>query len=221
LFRFGWVVQVTSYGLRVTIYMRIIKQKDVKIFDLVKALKQGKVIVYPTETCYGLGCDATNQEAVDDLFKIKQRQHNKSVLVLVSGIDMITRYVDWTPKLEELSQKYWPGPLTVVTKIKDGIELPVGVVGQDNTIAFRITGHHFAYDLCVELDGPIVSTSANITAQKSPYDIKNILEMFKNTKHKPSIIIDSGPLPHKNPSTIVRVIGNNVELIRQGEIVVD
>lgn len=202
--------------------MQIIKQSEANISEIVEALKQGKVIVYPTETCYGLGCDATNAEAIKKLFAIKQRQENKSVLVLVSGTGMIKQYVEWSPTLEELARKYWPGPLTVVAKTKsNGAQLPSGVVGVDNTIAFRITDHHFAYDLVKALGRPLVSTSANISAHESPYDMESVMTMFGKAELQPDIVIDSGSLPHHSPSTIVRVVDEKIEVLRQGELVVE
>lgn len=199
--------------------MQIIKIKEVNIKNLVQSLKNGQTIVYPTETCYGLGCDAVNNKAVEEIFNIKQRQQNKPVLILVSDIAMAKRYVEWPPVLEELSQKYWPGALTAVVKIKDGVVLPSGVVGSDKSLAFRVTNHPFASLLCKKLQGPIVSTSANIAAHESPYDINSVLDMFESSNHKPDIIIDSGVLPHRSPSTVVRVRNENIEILRQGEVV--
>lgn len=202
--------------------MQIIKQSEVKINEIVEALKQGKVIVYPTETCYGLGCDATNSEAVKKIFNIKQRQENKSVLVLVSGIDMIKKYVQWTPMLDDLAHKYWPGPLTIVAKLKSADnDLAAGVIGENNTLAFRVTDHYFAHDLVKQLNLPLVSTSANIAAQSNPYEIENVLKMFGDKNNQPDIVIDGGSLPYRNPSTIVQVADEKIEILRQGELVVD
>jgi L-threonylcarbamoyladenylate synthase len=201
--------------------MEVIKIQDISISQIIDALKKGKVIVYPTETCYGLGCDATNSQAVDKLFEIKKRQKEKAVLVLVSDVSVIEDYVKWTPKLEELKRKYWPGPLTVVTKIKNRGNLSDGTIDKDNTIAFRITDHYFAHALCKELGRPLVSTSANITSHDSPYNVESILEMFEGKEKQPDIIIDSGTLPHKSPSTIIRVKGNEIELLRQGELILN
>ena len=87
--------------------MKVLKQKEVNINELADALKQGKVIVYPTETCYGLGCDATNQEAVDRLFEIKKRRKDKTVLALVSGLEMAGKYIELSPLVLELAKKYF------------------------------------------------------------------------------------------------------------------
>ena len=200
--------------------MKIIKQSEIDIAQIVGELKEGKTIVYPTETCYGLGCDATNAEAVEKIFAIKKRQSDKAVLVLVPDVEMVMQYVDWNEQLEELSQKYWPGPLTVVTKVKENTALPKGVLSSDNTLAFRVTEHPFAKELAEFLGKPLFSTSANISSHASPYDIESVLKMFENTDNQPDVIIDAGTLPHRSPSTIVRVENGELSVLRQGEIVV-
>jgi len=201
--------------------MQIIKQQEVNIDELTKALKQGKVIVYPTETCYGLGCDATNTEAVDKLFKIKKRQERKPVLVLAADADIIKKYINWTPVLGSLAEKYWPGPLTVVAKMREGIDLPSGVMGKDRTLAFRITDYPFASALCRELGRPLVSTSANISGMESPYDIAGVLNMFSDAADQPDIVIDGGTLARRSPSTIVSVVDDKIKILRQGELSLD
>ena len=200
--------------------MQVIKQENLNVDEIVEALKQGKVIVYPTETVYGLGCDATNQNAVDKIFKIKQRQQEKSVLVVASNVDMMVDYISWSKKLHELSDKYWPGPLTVVVSARPENELAHGVVAGDGTVAFRITDYPLAVELSKKLDKPLVSTSANISAQESSYDIESILKMFVGQEFQPDIIIDAGELPHHAPSTIVKVDGENLEVLRQGELII-
>ncbi|OGH59782.1 MAG: threonylcarbamoyl-AMP synthase [Candidatus Magasanikbacteria bacterium RIFCSPHIGHO2_01_FULL_33_34] len=201
--------------------MKIIKQAEINIKEIVDELRQGKVIVYPTETCYGLGCDATNQKAVDKLFEIKKRQKDKTVLVLVSGLDVVRKYIELSPKIFELASKYWPGSLTVVAPVvyKDG--LADGVVGSDNTMALRVTSHHLAHQLCKELGVPLVSTSANIATLESPYDIGSILSMYESEDKKPDIVIDGGTLPHRNTSTIIKVDKDNFEVLRQGDLIVE
>ena len=199
--------------------MQIIKQSEVNIEDLVNELKKGKVIVYPTETCYGLGCDATNQAAVKRLFAIKHREESKSVLVLMADAEMSKKYVQWTPALEKLARKYWPGPLTIVAKvINQNTGLADGVLGKDNTIAFRISNNNFASGLTKSLGRPLVSTSANIAAQASPYDIESIIKMFGNANDKLDFIIDGGTLPFCQPSTMARVLDDKIEVLRQGEV---
>ena len=198
--------------------MQVVKQSEVSISDLVRELKEGKTVVYPTETCYGLGCDATNARAVERVFAIKQRQADKSVLIVVPDREMIREYVRWGPQLETICDRYWPGPLTAVVPLNHVGILAPGVIGPQQTIAFRITSHPLAAAVSRELGRPLVSTSANIAAQDSPYDIEQVLSMFEHAHVQPDIIIDAGPLPHYLPSTIVRVMDGRINVIRQGEI---
>jgi L-threonylcarbamoyladenylate synthase len=134
---------------------------------------------------------------------------------------MMMAYVDCGPKMMDIAKKYWPGPLTVVAPLILGTELPEGVVGADGTIAFRVTDHPLAAALSVGVDGPIVSTSANIASEESPYDIDSVLRMFEQREQQPDIIIDAGSLPHHSPSTIIRLVDGNIEILRQGEVAVD
>lgn len=200
--------------------MQILKLSDVTPADIAVQLRKGKTVVYPTETCYGLGCDATNQDAVHKVFEIKKRQKQKTVLVIASDVSMIMDYVTWNPTLERIAQAYWPGPVTVVTHVSAGGALPEGIVREDNTIAFRVTNHPFAQELSAELGRPIVSTSANVAAEESPYDSDAVQKMFANNAAQPDIFIDGGALPHHAPSTIIRVDNDHIDILRQGEVVV-
>ncbi|MFH1286519.1 MAG: L-threonylcarbamoyladenylate synthase [Candidatus Magasanikbacteria bacterium] len=201
--------------------MRVIHVENINIHEIVEALKNGKTIVYPTETCYGLGCDATNDTAVQKVFAIKQRQQNKSVLVVAPDVHMMMEYVQWNSLLTDLAEKYWPGPLTVVANLKGGVHLSAGVTGEGGTLAFRITNYPLASELSRLLEKPIVSTSANIAAEESPYDIASVLAMFDGAENQPDIVIDAGTLPRHSPSTVVRVLDGRVEVLRQGEVAVE
>ena len=199
--------------------MRFIKQDNISIREIVGVLHRGETIVYPTETCYGLGCDATNAAAVGKVFVIKKRPPEKSVLVIMADIDMAKKYVVWNDTIDKLAKKYWPGPLTIVADACEReVVLPPGVMGLDGLIAFRISSHPLASSICQTLGRPLVSTSANIAAEPEPYNIDSVIKMFQDESAQPDIVIDAGGLPVTKPSTIVRVRDNNVEVMRQGEI---
>lgn len=200
--------------------MEIIQLTDIHPEQIAQELRNGKTIVYPTETCYGLGCDATNQDAVDNIYAIKQRQKDKPLLVVMPSIEMAREYVVWSKTINALATRYWPGPLTVVAQVQERGELASGVIAADNTIAFRITEYPVAAELSSIVKKPLVSTSANISTLASPYDIKDVVEMFSNADVRPDIIIDAGPLYHKAPSTIVKTDGDSFEILRQGELIV-
>jgi L-threonylcarbamoyladenylate synthase len=208
-------------SLKSLYHMKVIIGKNVNISEIVAYLKEGRTLVYPTETCYGLGCDAGNQLAVDAVFDIKKRQRDKSMLVVAPSVSMMMEYVVWSRVLQRIADTYWPGPLSVVANVREDCELAAGVIGNDGTVAFRVSSHPVVKQLTQGLERPLVSTSANIATQESPYDILNVLGMFEGQKYKPDIIIDAGTLPHKCPSTVVKVEGEKVVVLRQGEIVVD
>ena len=189
--------------------MRTINQNNLS--GAIEALQNGQTVVFPTETSYGLGCDATNQEAVDEIFKIKQRKSNKPLLVVVPSIEMAKKYLVWNDLLEDLSKKYWPGPLTVVGEWNKEGKLAMGVVATDNTIAVRVTDFPLTKFLSTELGRPLVATSANLVDAGDVYDSKKITI-------KPDILIDGGELPQNPPTTIVSVIDNNLQILRQGQI---
>lgn len=202
--------------------IKVANDEDLDLKKIAQELKLGKTIIYPTETCYGLGCDATNERAVDSVFKIKKRQKEKTVLVLMSDVSMADDFVKWNPKMEELAQKYWPGPLTLVAPAAQDCPLGEGVVAKDGTLAFRVTAHPIASGICEALGAPIVSTSANTASLESPYDPQSIIDMYDGAHTKPDIFIDAGELPEQAPSTIVRVAQDgSLDVLRQGEIIIE
>jgi len=200
--------------------MKIIKLADIHIEEIVEELRRGATVVYPTETCYGLGCDATNQQAVDNIFKIKNRQAHKPLLVVADDPALIKKHVVWDETLTRIADIYWPGALTVVAQASDMCELAEGVRAKDNTIAFRITEHPLIQDLVQGLGAPLVSTSANIASHASPYDVREVLQMFEHKDDKPDILIDAGELPHQSPSTIIKVADGEITVLRQGGVIV-
>lgn len=200
--------------------MKFIKSDNLVIDEVVLALQAGQTLVYPTETCYGLGCDATNEASVNQIFAIKHRPLGKSLLVVGGDASLMMEYVKWGTTLEALANKYWPGPLTIVAPIKAGLALPRGVVGAGNTLAFRVTSHPIAAEISNRLGKPIVSTSANISDLESPYDSASVISMFEHNEPQPDIFIDAGELPYQSPSTIVKILNGKVEVLRQGEIVI-
>lgn len=200
--------------------MKIIPIKQVNIPELIDLLKIGKIIIYPTETCYGLGCDATNQNAVDRLNKIKQRGESKSFLVLASDTAMVRQYVEWNGMAEELAKKYWPGALTMILTATFPSSLARGVVKDDGTTAFRVTSHPFASALTKHLGLPLVSTSANIGGADNLYSSAAVISQFEHADSAPDYIIDSDILPEVPPSTIVSFVHGKVEVVRQGSIIV-
>ena len=143
-----------------------------QIKDAIDALKNGKVILYPTDTVWGLGCDATNADAIDKIFRIKGRPENKGLIILVNSTKMICRYVREAPEVAlqvaEISDK----PLTII--YPDAINLPQNVVSEDGSIGIRVVRHPLCEALISGLGKPIVSTSANRSGERTPALFKDI-----------------------------------------------
>lgn len=191
---------------------------ECNLAEVAAKLLSGGTIIFPTETSYGLGCDATNQDAVDKIFEIKNRPQTKSLLVVVPTIAMAKEYLQWNDLLEQLANKYWPGPLTVVGECNQNNPLAKGVLSPADTLALRVTNHPIPKFLSEQLGRPLVATSANISETGDVYSPEQIINIFQNQSVQPDIAMDYGELPKNKPSTIVSVLGNELKILRQGDL---
>ncbi len=193
--------------------MDILSKKDIDI--LAERFKRGDVIIFPAETSYALGCDASNQQAVDRIFDIKKRDYNKPLLIIVPDIQSARNYLVWNKNIDELAKKYWPGPLTVIGEYS-GLSLTRGVVSKNNTVAVRVPDDLWLKELCQKMNGPLVATSANISGEESLYNFAEINEIFSLSDNPPDVLVDGRDLPKNSPTTIVEASGRDIKLIRQG-----
>ncbi len=180
------------------------------INSVVKILKNNGVAISPTETTYGLIADFTNKIAVNKIFKIKQRNKNKLLPIIVSDFKMANEYFNFDKNSLTLAKKYWPGPLTLILNKK----------GQNKCsgVAVRISNNKIVNQLTKKLGRPITATSANISGQDLCYDIFDTIKQFKNNKIKPDIFLNAGILPKNLPSTIIDARNKKIKIIRHGEI---
>ena len=172
------------------------------------------VFVYPTETCYGIGCDATNISLAWRIFQIKQRPANKPVLWLVKDIEMARQYAVFSPLALKLAQKFWPGPLSIVLPLKAATE-------RGRKVAMRVSPHQTPGEVIKSLDRPLISTSANLSGAEDCYSADEVLDQFTGHELQPDFIIDGGTLPKRLPSTVIRIVGNELDIMRAGEITKD
>jgi L-threonylcarbamoyladenylate synthase len=193
-----------------------VRQKNLKrIIEVVKkAIKQGKVLVCPTDTVYGLIADATNKEAVKKLFKIKKRKREKAVPIFVKDIKAVKQLVEVDKEKEMIFKKVWPGEITIILKKKKGIKL-FGVAKK--TIALRIPNYKLLNILLSRINKPLTGTSANISGKKATTKIKEVISPFKNKKNLPDLILDAGNLKKSLPSTIIDLTGIKPKILRVGE----
>ena len=178
----------------------------------ITALKKGRVIVYPTDTLYGLGADIYNKDAVRKVFEIKKRPTNDPLPVAVSDIDEIEKIAFLDEKSRNLVERFLPGKLTIVLKKKSVV--PDTVTGGLHNIAIRIPDDRIALRLLSEF-GPLTATSANIHGKKTPFVIKDIKMQFK--ERDIAVYLDVGRLEDR-PSTIVDATGKTIKIIREGTI---
>lgn len=180
--------------------------------NAVSILQQGGVILYPTDTIWGLGCDATNEKAVQRIFEIKKRMDTKAMLVLLDSAAKIQTYISEMPEIAwdliELSEK----PITII--YPQAKNLAANLVGEDKSIGIRITHELFSKSLCERFRKPIVSTSANISGEKSPLNFSDISDEIISkvdyvVKYKQEEICNN------TPSSIVKIDpGNVIKIIR-------
>lgn len=149
-------------------------EEDLKqeIEAAVKVLKEGGVILYPTDTVWGIGCDASDKDAVARVFEIKEREDAKSLITLVADADMIGRYVKVIPpmaiELLEVNDK----PMTII--YPGAMGLAENVVAEDGSVGIRVPQSEFCRQLCRRFGGAIVSTSANISGEETPASFEDI-----------------------------------------------
>lgn len=147
-------------------------QLEQDIANAVEVLKRGGVILYPTDTVWGLGCDATRSEAVKRIYDIKQRADSKAMIVLLSRVDDLWRYVDVVPDVAPELIEASVRPLTIV--YDHGINMAPELLAADGSVGVRITGERVSAGLCRALRRPLVSTSANISGRPTPAIFKEI-----------------------------------------------
>jgi L-threonylcarbamoyladenylate synthase len=173
-------------------------EEDLK--NSIKVLREGGVILYPTDTIWGLGCDATNAKAVEKIFSIKARDDSKSLIVLVDGVAMLERYVDIVPEVVYELIDVSDSPLTIV--YPSGKNFAPAVLGSDGSVGIRVCNDHFCSELIKRFRKPLVSTSANISGEPAPLTFSDVDTKIvdsvdyavshrrsDDTRHSPSPII--------------------------------
>jgi len=184
----------------------------------VLALKSGKVIAYPTDTVYGLAVDASNTEAVKRLYQIKGRSFNKPIHIILPSLGYAKTLVDWDKTASRLAKKFWPGPLTIVAKLKSNSKSLKLLAAKTNSLGLRMPDNAIALDLAKVLKRPVTTTSANISGSGDCYTADEIRRQFKDKRLKPDIIINAGRLPKRQPSTVIKIVAGKVEMLRHGPI---
>ncbi len=139
-------------------------EEDIR--EAIAVMKSGGVILYPTDTVWGIGCDASNSKAVERVFEIKRRADSKALIILVGSIDDLWRYVDDVPEVAEQLIEVADRPTTII--YDRGRNIARNAMADDGSVAVRVTSERFSKELCRRFHRPLVSTSANVSGEPSP-----------------------------------------------------
>ncbi len=192
--------------------------KDV-VSKAVIVLKKGGVIIFPTETCYGIGADAANLDAVEKVIQFKGSNRHKPISVMVSDRTMAKKYVEMNESADNLYRQFLPGPVTVVSKSR-GKACPK-LESERGTLGIRIPDYPLTLSICRSFKKPITATSANQTGKKSPYSLQDVIKYTSKKQLKlVDLFIDAGKLQKRLPSTVVDTTVNELRILRQGEITI-
>jgi len=182
------------------------------ITKAITILKQGGIILYPTDTVWGIGCDATNFNAVKKIFKLKQREESKALICLVNNYNMLEKHVDNVPNIAYNILDLAINPTTVIYDNPAGVA--ENLIAKDNTLAIRVTQDKFCQKLIKYLGKPLVSTSANIAGESTPKSFKEIDDaILKGVDYVVNLQTEKIA---KNPSTIIKLSNSgDVKIIRE------
>lgn len=185
---------------------------EVKMRRIVSELAAGRLIVYPTETVYGLGCDPFDETAVKRVYMAKRRPFDMPMSIAVKDLQMMEELTHLDDRARKLVKKFMPGPITLIVTKRPVV--PDILTASTNEIGIRIPNHPVALKLIEEF-GPIVSTSANVHSHKNPITCQDAIDDFGPAV---SVYVDAGQSQFGKPSTIVQLNEGEMALIRPGAI---
>lgn len=181
------------------------------IKEAVAVLRGGGVVMHPTETCYGLAADVFNKKALDELYRLKGMPLDKPVSILVDSLAMAEEYGIFSDKAIELAREYWPGPLSILVPRKRA--LPAYFNPDNDFVSIRFSAMEFCTKMVDALGHPVTTTSANKFSEPELY--------FPEPIEGIDLLIDAGEINKNKPSTIVKVDGDLLEIIRQGGVFIN
>lgn len=185
------------------------------ISSALAALKRGGVILYPTDTVWGLGCDATNARAVSRIYDLKRRVDSKAMICLLDSADSLERWVSGVPEVAYRLLDVAVNPLTVIYDCANVPPVAPNLPAPDGSLAIRITGSEFCRELCRRMRRPLVSTSANISGKPAPDCYDNIDATLKNGVDYVCLSERAKPDEPRRPSTIIKLTESGiVKIIR-------
>jgi Sua5/YciO/YrdC/YwlC family protein/conserved hypothetical nucleotide-binding protein len=198
--------------------MKIIKLDDKNVIEkTIEVLRQGGLVIFPSDTVYGLLVDGKNEQAVKKLIAFKNRPPGKPISVFTDW-DFIADLVVITPSQEKMLKNILPGPFTVILKSKGKVCLVLE--SEKKTLGIRIPDYQPINQLIKKINKPVTATSANLSGKSPHYSIESLLKQLpRSKKNLIDLIVDGGKLPRNKPSTVIDLVGENIKIVRQGDIV--
>lgn len=188
-----------------------------EIDKVAKNIMDGKIVVFPTETVYGVGTNAYNENSCKMIYKIKNRDEAKPLIVLISNYEMLNDIVDEANELEKkIMENFWPGPLTIVLRKKKDSKIPNIITAGKEYVGIRMTSGKVATELIEKSGVPIVAPSANLSGNPTGKKMKNIINELGD---KVDYILDFGDIEEEGKeSTVIKIEKNKIKILREGKI---
>ncbi len=179
----------------------------------VDVLKHDGLVVYPTDTLYGLAANALNKKAIMRVYKVKGRDYKKPLSIALYSLVQARKFVRFNSTALKLAKKFLPGPLTIVLPMKH--KFPKELTFDSENIGIRIPDNKIVLNLIKACEFPITATSANISGYKDPVTAEDAINQIGD---KVDLILDGGECKLKKPSTVIEVLGNEIKVLREGAI---
>jgi L-threonylcarbamoyladenylate synthase len=187
-----------------TSVLSLSQQNDEAVSAALKAVQQGEVILFPTESVYGLGVVSDQPEAAQKLYELKGRPSEKPFQWLTHDVRVVQNFSKWSSQAKALARQFWPGPLTMVLEDKTG-----------GSVGWRIPRHDWLLNFLTKLNQPLIATSANLSGQPTPKEFEAALQPFRD---QIQLAIDGGTIEMGVPSTVISIKGSSLQILRQGAI---
>jgi L-threonylcarbamoyladenylate synthase len=182
--------------------------------EALATLNEGGLVVIPTETFYGIACDARSTEAVDRLIRIKGREEGKPIPLIAGNTDVVKRSASSLPgNFQGLADRFWPGPLTMILSSSE--IFPEQITAGTGTVGIRVPGPSFALELAMTFKGPLTATSANMAGQQPPQMLD---EMDPPLVQAVDLVVDGGKTPGGEPSTVLDLTVDPPVILRPGAL---
>jgi len=191
---------------------KLLKADNAGVAEAARLVLAGRVVAYPTDTVYGLGCNPFDDRAVERLVEAKQRVQG-ALPILTNSMSAARKLGEFNRTALTLAGKFWPGPVTIVVQSRE--KLPKQLTDGSPFVGLRIPKHETALSLVNLCEGRIVGTSANISGRPAIISANDVMEQLGE---RIDAILDGGPAPSGKESTVARVVGTRVEILREGAL---